>query len=276
MAKEVEAARAWQGTAFNQATASENRIHSDEIARQYGFRGGLVPGVTVHAYLCHPAIEAWGRDWLERGSATCLLKRPLYDRSSFRVDLKSAEPLAYRAELIDDEGTLCAEAEVALPQAPRWDAPVRRGDRRAPALDDRPEATRSMLEEMREHGFGALELEWTGSGELDRYLRDPSEMPALLRPEEGGLANPAFSLGLSNWVLAQNVRLGPWIHVQSEVQHHAAIERNTGLVVEARVTDLFERNGHEFVDLEVGVFGDSDRPLLSTRHRAIYRLRPAA
>ena len=58
----------FRGTAFNQATESENRIHSDEVARRYGFRGGLVPGVTVYAYLVHPALKAWGARWLEEGA----------------------------------------------------------------------------------------------------------------------------------------------------------------------------------------------------------------
>ena len=35
-------------TAHNPATGSENRIHADDVARRYGFRGGLVPGVTVY------------------------------------------------------------------------------------------------------------------------------------------------------------------------------------------------------------------------------------
>jgi len=33
----------WSGEAFNPVPESENRIHGDEIARAYGFRGGLVP-----------------------------------------------------------------------------------------------------------------------------------------------------------------------------------------------------------------------------------------
>ena len=37
--------------ARNDAEASENRIHDDRVAAEYGFRGGLVPGVTVYAYL---------------------------------------------------------------------------------------------------------------------------------------------------------------------------------------------------------------------------------
>ena len=33
--------------ASNEATESENKIHDDTVAAQYGFRGGLVPGVSV-------------------------------------------------------------------------------------------------------------------------------------------------------------------------------------------------------------------------------------
>jgi hypothetical protein len=33
--------------ARNSATESENRIHADGVARKYGFKGSLVPGVTT-------------------------------------------------------------------------------------------------------------------------------------------------------------------------------------------------------------------------------------
>ena len=66
----------WQATAFNPATESNNQIHSDEMAKAYGFRGGLVPGVTISSYLMHPAVLAWGEDWLTREQLTlrcCIL-----------------------------------------------------------------------------------------------------------------------------------------------------------------------------------------------------------
>jgi len=264
----------WQGVAFNQATESENRIHADDVARQYGFRGGLVPGVTVYAYLVHPAVLAWGRDWLERGSATILLKRPLYDGHAFSVQVKADGGDGYRGEVVDDEGTACAEGRVTLPETPGLEPPARRGDPPSPAQDRRPDASREALEALRARGMGALELSWSATGELDRYVRDLADMPEILRPDGSGLANPAFSLGVANWVLSHNVRLGPWIHVQSEVQHFAAIESGTRLVVEARVCDLFARGGHEFADLDVAVFALPDQPVLSARHRAIYVLRP--
>ena len=47
--------------AYNTATQSTNKIHDDDVARTYGFRGGLVPGVDVYAYLTHVPAERWGR-----------------------------------------------------------------------------------------------------------------------------------------------------------------------------------------------------------------------
>ena len=55
--------------AHNAATASENKIHDDAVARRHGFAGGLVPGITVFGYLTRPVVETWGSEWLERGCA---------------------------------------------------------------------------------------------------------------------------------------------------------------------------------------------------------------
>jgi acyl dehydratase len=261
----------WQGTAFNQATASENRIHSDEVAKQYGFRGGLVPGVTVYAYLAHPAVVAWGEEWLSRGVARVRLDRPLYDRDTFAVEASPGEGALYEGVVRDSEGTVCASGSASLPETPP-EAPVRRGDRPVPPAEKRPDATRAALEALREAGMGAVTAKWSPTAELSRYVRDPEHMPDVLRARR--LANPAFSLGLANTMLACNVRLGPWIHVESQVQHYAPIEDGSTLAVEATVADLFERRGHEFVELDVAAFVEPDRPVLSARHRAIYRLRP--
>jgi hypothetical protein len=265
--------RPWTGVAYNQATASDNRIHADDVARQYGFRGGLVPGVTVYAYLLQPAVEAWGLDFLARGAASVKLERPLYDGGGFdaTVDLTGAS--TYAGAVRDADGTVCARGTVSMPPTPAL-PPVRRGDPSAPRGDARPEATRDALERLRDRGMGSIALEWRASGEMERTTRDLDAMPDLVRPDRGGWAHPAFTLGCANWVLAQNVRLGPWIHVESEVRHFAAVPRGAALVIEARVADLFGRGGHEFVDLDVALFLAPDTPALSARHRAIYRLRP--
>jgi hypothetical protein len=48
---------AYRVVATNSSAASENRIHSDADAARWGFRGGLVPGVTLYGYACHVLLE---------------------------------------------------------------------------------------------------------------------------------------------------------------------------------------------------------------------------
>jgi hypothetical protein len=263
----------WQGEAFNQVPESENRIHSDEIARRYGFQGGLVPGVTVTAYLCHPAIEAWGADWLARGRARAIVTTPLYDRKRFRVELADTSAHAYEGVLTDEDGNRCATASVELPEtAP--EPPSMRGDPRIGEGVRRPRASRAVMEELRERGLHALRARWNTTAEITGYLRNASEMPELLRPDRGGYANPAFSLGLTNWALAGNVILEAWLHLQTEWQNYRPIPRDSELLVESAIADLFEKKGHEFVDLDVVVFFDkTHEPAMSARLRAIYQLR---
>jgi hypothetical protein len=56
----------------------ENKIHEDDLARQYGFKGGLVPGVTVYGWMTHPVVEALGAEWLERGTFETGFAKPIY------------------------------------------------------------------------------------------------------------------------------------------------------------------------------------------------------
>jgi hypothetical protein len=57
--------------AVNISASSENKIHDDTVARRFGFRGALVPGVEVFAYMAHVPVAHFGRAWLERGQAEC-------------------------------------------------------------------------------------------------------------------------------------------------------------------------------------------------------------
>ena len=60
------AATAYTVEAYNLSHASENKIHDDAVAQKLGFTGGLVPGVEVYAYACHPAVPAGAaRGWSE-------------------------------------------------------------------------------------------------------------------------------------------------------------------------------------------------------------------
>jgi hypothetical protein len=262
---------AWSAEAWNPVPESENRIHSDEVARAYGFRGGLVPGVTVSAYLLHPAAVAWGRDWLERGRAHVVVHSPVYDGERFRVEVENATDDAYDARLVDARGKTCASAEVVLPAAAS-EPPTRRGDPLLQRDALRPTASRAVMESLRRHGLAAMPARWSEAAEMTYYLRDPHAMAPVFRDE--GLANPAFLLGLTNWVLGSNVKMSAWLHLETRSQHYRAIQRDAQLTVEAAIADLFEKKGHGFVDVDVEIYAGADAfALASVRLRAIYQLR---
>src|SRR5487761_36553 len=99
--------------AYNAASASENRIHDDAVARRFGFRGGLVPGVDVYGYMTHLPVLRWGRIWLERGTAECRFLRPVYDGDIATVGAEeTAQGLALRVE---SHGEVCATGAAGLP-----------------------------------------------------------------------------------------------------------------------------------------------------------------
>ena len=65
--------------AVNTSTDSDNKIHDDATAKKYGFAGGLVPGVTVYAYMTQPLAATFGAAWLQRGTANVRFVKPVLD-----------------------------------------------------------------------------------------------------------------------------------------------------------------------------------------------------
>src|SRR5438128_714362 len=105
--------------ARNTSSSSENKIHEEQIARQYGFRGALVPGVTVYAYLTHPLVEAFGAAWLERGTANVRFLKPIHDGEEVRlagaVTARDAKGLSATVTATTTVGGECATLSATLP-----------------------------------------------------------------------------------------------------------------------------------------------------------------
>jgi hypothetical protein len=74
--------------------------------------------------------------------------------------------------------------------------------------------------------------------------------------------------------LAANADMNPWVHMETKSQNYAPIPLGTKVVGEMEVKDLFEKKGHEFVDVLVNIFDfESNRCYSSIELRAIYKLR---
>tara|TARA_R110002072_G_scaffold269868_2_gene429335 strand:- start:76908 stop:77747 length:840 start_codon:yes stop_codon:yes gene_type:complete len=272
----------WENTAFNQVPHSDNRIHSDELAQAYGFTGALVPGVTVSAYLIHPAVYQWGLDWLTHGSAHVVVKSPLYDETAFAVSIAETDD-GYHGELRSGD-RLCAVANVMLSAQPDrvQPPPGREGADLMPENYLGPPASREYMETLSRKGCLAKRFVWSAEHEMATYLRDQMAMPALLRTDgpagSGGYANMSFLLGCANRHFAAVARMSPWIHLETRSWNYQAVPLNTVLISEMRILDLFNKKGHEFADCEFNIFREDDGACVCRiEQRAIYHLRdPAA
>jgi hypothetical protein len=260
----------WHAEALNTVPDSRNEIHGDSVARRFGFRGGLVPGVTVSACLAHPAVVAWGRDFVERGRAHVRVASPLYDGEAFTVAATPTDG-GCRTELVRPDGTVSASAELSLPDDPGT-PPVRRGDPVAEADWVGPAASAERWAELARDGCRALPDRWHAGHRMATYARG-AELP---EPFAGDapLANLSFVLGTANWILAANAHMNPWVHLETTSQCFRAIPAGTATVAEMTVRETFERKGHQFVDVTVALFDAADDAALAVvDQRAIWRLR---
>ena len=250
--------------AFNTATASENKIHDDEVAKKFGFGGGLVPGAIVYAYMTHLPLERWGRAWLEHGAAECRFAKPVYDGD--RVAVTATESEGVLAIRLECRGVLCATASASLPDAAA--APALDDFRRTAQRPSRPPADETSLAVGTWLGIDPV----VATPELiAQYVRDVRETSSLYQTE--GLLHPVLVPHICNFALNRNVTLGPWMHVGSKIQHFAAAKIGDSLGVRARVTGNYEHKGHLFVDIDALIVANDRTPIARSEHLSIYRPR---
>jgi hypothetical protein len=256
--------------AFNASKESENKIHDDAVARRFGFRGGLVPGVDVYAYMTHLPMQRWGRAWLDRGTAECRLLKPVYDGEIAVVT--AAESEAGLDLRIESEGELCVTGNAGVPDA-AVAPPAAFSKAPSPPTPpaERPPADETTLAVGTWFTMNPFRVTDEYAKE---YLRTVCESLPLYARE--GLVHPGTILHVGNWVLRHNVVLGPWMHVGSAVQHFAAARIGDEISARAVVTANYERKGHRFVELDVLVYGNQKTPIARIDHIAIYRPRQIA
>ena len=253
--------------ARNAATLSDNKIHSDEGARFHGFRGGLVPGITTFGYMTRPVVESLGLAWLDHGSASIRLQKPVYEGEEIEV---LGHCTAASASGITIELTLLGEGEtkatgtaallfgsppvIALSAWPRRPLPIALKTASRPSLEDAL-------------ALGSVDLR-LDAGEPP--MSDIDDAPPIFR--EAAIIHPAVLLGGANAIFAANVALGPWIHLSSEALLYGRAREADAISVRGRIDRLFEKKGRELVDLDVLVVANDERAVMRVKHTAMYRL----
>jgi len=233
--------------AHNTAKESENKIHDDQVAVTYGFRGGLVPGVVVYGYMIPPVLECFGRGWLERGAMSLRLLAPCYEGETVVTRCNGSVATAE-----DESGSLYASGQVSMDHS-AGGIPFSFPFHEAPETDQRPIASPETVVPGKRLGSVREKLEITDE-----------------------VAVPERLLHLANQILTRNFRMGPWIHAGSEIRHHSLAEAGEEITASGEIQECFERKGRRFAVAAIAMSAADSHPVASVRHTFIYDLQPSA
>jgi acyl dehydratase len=231
-------------TARNFAEASENRIHSDEVARRLGFTGALVPGVAVFGHLSWPLTQRHGRDWLAKSCATTRFLKPAYHGDTLSVTDRDAGEGRVALECRNAENVLLATLE--------WSAEATQ-----PAPDPHAHSAGSTnATERVEITWDAVHVGepfesylWTPDESLNReYAQRVQDDSAVFA---NGVLHPHAILSQANLALVRRFVMRAWIHTGSEIRFRRLLCVGDEIEVRAVPLDKWERKGHQFIKLYV-------------------------
>jgi acyl dehydratase len=251
-------------SAHNLAKSSENKIHDDSVAQRFGFRGGLVPGVEVFAYMSHMPVAKWGRAFLLRGTMEARFTQPVYDGELACVTAEDAD--GGLAITVESRGEVCARGHATIKTSP-------------PALSIDDFQNVAATTERRPVGVNTYQTgHWLGISPYTQgaaaaleYLRNVRETDPIYADQK--IIHPGMLARMMNWALMENAILGPWIHVGSTIQHLNVASVDDEITVRAIVADNYERKGHKFVKLDGVIVANGRTPIARCQHTAIYQPR---
>jgi len=261
---------AYQISAINDALTSENRIHSDDIARKYGFTGALVSGVSIFGYLTHPLVANQGESWFRNSIAEVRFLKPAYAGDTLDIRLEPANGSQqdhYQVSVANPEGALLAQLDsrsaIDLP------APDPLAHMTADSLEStRPEISWDLIEP----GRPAPRCEFLVSAERQQealaLMRDGLE---LYQQGENPLIHPYLLLKECNNALMRMFVLPAWIHVGSRLVLREPPRVGESFEIVTVPIEKWERKGHQFVRLYIA-FCSPSQVALEVWHSAIFRI----
>jgi hypothetical protein len=253
----------------NASEHSENRMHSDEVARQFGFKGALVPGVTVFAHMTRPLVEHLGEAWLGKAIAEVSFSKPAYEGELLTVTTRAdASGSGYELDCTNEEGVELARMRSHLPPSPpavdpRSDTPP------AAPIAERPLVTWELMEV----GKPFPALRWTPTGaDNQAWCEDVRDDLGLYRTGDDAPIHPGFVLRQANYVLRNRFTLPAWIHTGSRIVFHEVLRIGREYEVRAIPEEKWERKGHQFVRLYVAI-RSGNATMAEVAHTAIFNPR---
>ncbi len=252
--------------ARNFAEASENKIHSDDIAKRFGFTGALVPGVTVFGHLAWPLTRRFGERWLQGSWVTTRFIKPAYHSRNDLTDGSRDGRRKSRGRMQERRGRVAGDAGVHDRDgaACRWIRMRTSAVRRGRTFASRSPGIRSTSTNRSRRTCGSRTT--TLNREYAARVDDETE---LFRK---GVLHPHAILSQANQVLVRRFVMPAWIHTGSEMRFRRLLRVGDAVEVRAVPLEKWERKGHQFIKLYVAyaVRGEIATEIF---HTAIFRVR---
>jgi hypothetical protein len=258
----------YQVRTHNPSTQSENRMHSDDVARQFGYKGGLVPGVTVFAHMTQPLVARYGEAWLARGTAYVSFSKPAYEGELLSIHIADTGDGTHTLTCVNEQAMELARMSATLPAAPAT------ADARSDITSVPPQQTRPTVSwDLMEIGKPFPALAWTPTREENlEWCRACHDDLPLYRDGTAPLLHPGLILRQANYILRKRFIIPAWIHAASRVTFFDASRVGCAYDVRAIPEEKWNHKGHEFVRLYVAVRRDQ-RTVAEIMHTAIFRPR---
>lgn len=248
---------------FNDALESENRIHSDDIAKRFGFEGALVGGVVVFGHMTYLPVKSEGTAWMTNNEVEVRFLKPAYDRDILTIEHEDdGEPSETRC--INFAKTLLAtmtsrhgefEPDTALDIEP------------ATQPDPRQEISWDNLHVNKAAPAHFWQAEYEANLRLTEQIEDDH---AIYRGDDA-VVHPFWILRECNSAFMRSFILPAWIHVGSKLRFHKPL--TVGQRIETRMVpvDKWENKGHQFTKLYIPFLVD-DEVYVEVEHTSIFRI----
>ncbi|MCE9641241.1 MAG: hypothetical protein K8S22_14050 [Betaproteobacteria bacterium] len=245
-------------------------MHSDDVAAAYGFKGALVPGVTVFSHMTQPLVAKHGAAWLARGVADVVFLKPAYDGDLLSVQGERSADGSYALRCLNADGVELARMTAELREKP----PVI--DARSALAPAPPKAKELVSWELVEIGVPFPALAWTPApADNLAWCTDVRDDLPLYREGATPPLHPGFILRQANLVLRNRFTLPAWIHTASRINFNSAAHAGDALEIRAIPEEKWRHKGHEFVRLYVAILREGC-VVTEILHTAIFRPRKVA
>ncbi len=253
-----------QHIATNYAESSENRMHSDDVAQQYGFSGALVAGVQIFGHMSYPLTESLGEDWMHDADVSVRFLKPAYHGDRLEVTLAQTDAGTLQVDCHNAAGTLLATLSATL-EAPRPANDLAQAG--GPAIA--PQRVNIDMD-LIDIGEPFASKHWLPSVEENRQFADQVEDELALY-RDGGVIHPHLVLNYANQALKARFILPAWIHAGSNIHFHRPLLVDEAVEIRCVPTEKWQRKGHEFIKLYIAYLVDG-AAAVEIEHTAIFNI----